>query len=66
MESIARPVHPKVRICKPNVQIRTYGHILHIFKAYPKEDDLAQAPEPGVFLCNKKTGHETREILRHI
>jgi hypothetical protein len=26
----------------------------HTFQAYPKDEDLAQAPEPGVFLCNKK------------
>ncbi len=32
--------------------------LCHLFKAYPKEEDVAKAPEPGIFLCKGKPESE--------
>jgi len=43
---------PKFDFAAPMFKVAMKDKTCHLFKAYPKEEELAQMPEPGIFLKN--------------
>ena len=43
---------PKFDFATPMFKVALKDKSCHLFKAYPKEEELAQMPEPGIFLKN--------------
>jgi len=52
------PFIPKFDFATPMFKVALKDKSCHLFKAYPKEEDLAQMPEPGIFLKNGKPDSE--------
>jgi hypothetical protein len=57
-KTLQGPYIPKFDFTTPMFKIALKDKSCHLFKAYPKEEDLAQAPEHGIFLKNGKPDSE--------